>query len=152
MSEQFIVEQLEILNDENDFKGEYWWAVTNTERIEDCFECRNKEVAIELCAFLNKATDDFKWLIRHSEKWSARCKQLEREVDEQQSTIEKQNELIKLIANACTYSKEHSVKEILRKEIKGIDTVTYESADAWHDYVILSEFFKEHYKEHWDNE
>ena len=73
-------------------------------------------------------------------------------LNEQQATIDKQNKLIKLIANACTYSKEHSVKEILRKEIKGIDTVTEESANAWQDYVILSEFFEEHYKEHWDNE
>ena len=73
-------------------------------------------------------------------------------LNKQQATIDKQNELIKLIANACTYSKEHSVKEILRKEIKGIDTVTEESANAWQDYVILSEFFEEHYKEHWDNE
>ena len=73
-------------------------------------------------------------------------------LNEQQSTINKQNELIELIANACTYSKEHSVKEILRKEIKGIDTVTYESANAWHDYVLLSEFFEKHYKEYWDNE
>ncbi len=73
-------------------------------------------------------------------------------LNEQQNIINKQNELIKLIANACTYSKEHSVKEILRKEIKGIDTVTYESANAWHDYVLLSEFFKECYGEHWDNE
>ena len=73
-------------------------------------------------------------------------------MNEQQTLINKQNELIELIANACTYSKEHSVKEILRKEIKGIDTVTYESANAWHDYVLLSEFFEKHYKEHWDNE
>ena len=73
-------------------------------------------------------------------------------LNEQQATINKQNELIELIANACTYSKEHSVKEILRKEIKGIDTVTYESANAWHDYVLLSEFFEKHYKEYWDNE
>lgn len=73
-------------------------------------------------------------------------------LNEQQNIINKQNELIKLIADACTYSKEHSVKEILRNEIKGIDTVTYESAGAWHDYVLLSEFFEKHYKEHWDNE
>ena len=73
-------------------------------------------------------------------------------LNEQQATIDKQNKLIKLIANACTYSKEHSVKEILRKEIRGIDTVTEESANAWHDYIILSKFFEEHYKEHWDNE
>lgn len=73
-------------------------------------------------------------------------------LNEQQNIINEQNELIKLVADACTYSKEYSVKEILRKEIKGIDTVAYESAGAWHDYVILSTFFKEHYKEHWDNE
>ena len=80
MSEkQFIVEQLEILNDENDFKGEYWWAVTNTERVEDCFECRNKEVALKLCDFLNKSSDDFKWQIRQCEKWSAIVKQLKKE-------------------------------------------------------------------------
>lgn len=79
MSEQFIVEQLEILNDENDFKGEYWWAVINTERIEDCFECRNKEVAIKLCAFLNKAVDDIKYHLHENEKWSAKVKQLKEE-------------------------------------------------------------------------
>ena len=78
--------------------------------------------------------------------------ELEDLLNEQQATINKQNELIELIANACTYSKEHSVKEILRKEIKGIDTVTYESANAWNDYVLLSEFFEKHYKEYWDNE
>ena len=73
-------------------------------------------------------------------------------LNEQQNIINEQNELIKLIADACTYSKEHSVKEILRKEIRGIDTVTEESANAWHDYVILSKFFEEHYKEDWDDE
>ena len=73
-------------------------------------------------------------------------------LNKQQSIINKQDELIKLVANACTYSKEHSVKEILRKEIRGIDTVTDESANAWHDYVILSKFFEEHYKEPWDDE
>lgn len=73
-------------------------------------------------------------------------------MNEQQSTINKEKEILKLIANACSFNKEHSVKEILRNEIKGIDTVTYESANAWHDYVLLSEFFEEVYGEHWDNE
>lgn len=73
-------------------------------------------------------------------------------LNEQQSNINKKKELLKLIANACSFNKEHSVKEILRNEIKGIDTVTYESANAWHDYVLLSEFFEECYGEHWDNE
>lgn len=71
--ERFVVKELEILN------GEYWWAVVDTKRVEDCFECRNKEVALRLCAFLNKAVDDFKWQIRQCEKWSAMVKQLQRE-------------------------------------------------------------------------
>ena len=74
------------------------------------------------------------------------------EIYEKDKLIDKQREIIRLIADACAYTKQHSVKEILRNEIRGIDTVTYESANAWHDYVILSEFFEEHYKEHWDNE
>ena len=61
-------------------------------------------------------------------------------------------ELINLIADACTYTKEHSVKEILRREIGGIDHAAQDSASAWHAYMILSSFFEEHYKEHWDNE
>lgn len=85
MSEkQFVVEELKILNEENEWKGEDWWAVTNTERIEDCFECRNKEVALRLCDFLNKATDDFKWQIRQCEKWSAKVKQLKEENEQLQ--------------------------------------------------------------------
>ena len=126
MSEkQFIVEQLEIFNDENDFKGEYWWAVTNTERVEDCFECRNKEVALKLCDFLNKATDDFKWQIRQCEKWSAIVKQLKLEnenlrkqvkssettsdatsnyndhLESKITTIEKENEQLRKELNDC---------------------------------------------------
>lgn len=73
-------------------------------------------------------------------------------LNEQQNTIDKQNKLINLIADACIFSKEHSVKEILRKKIKGIDMVAEKFASAWYDYVILSKFFEEHYKEHWDDE
>ena len=95
MSEkQFIVEKLEILNDENEWKGEYWWAVTNTERIEDCFECRNKEVALKLCDFLNKSSDDFKWQIRQCEKWSAIVKQLKKENEKLQKQIQNYERLI----------------------------------------------------------
>ena len=79
MSEKFVVEELEILNEENDWKGEHWWAVINTQRVEDSFECRSKEVALKLCDFLNKASDDFKWQIRRCEKWSAIVKQLKKE-------------------------------------------------------------------------
>ena len=95
MSEkQFIVEKLEIFNEENDWKVEYWWAVTNTERIEDCFECRNKEVALKLCDFLNKSSDDFKWQIRQCEKWSAIVKQLKKENEKLQKQIQNYERLI----------------------------------------------------------
>ena len=95
MSEkQFIVEKLEILNDENEWKGEYWWAVVNTKRVEDCFECRNKEVALKLCAFLNKSSDDFKWQISQCEKWSAIVKQLKKENEKLQKQIQNYERLI----------------------------------------------------------
>ena len=101
MSEkQFIVEKLEILNDENEWKGEYWWAVVNTKRVEDCFECRNKEVALKLCAFLNKSSDDFKWQIRQCEKGSAIVKQLKKENDglnEENEQLRKELEKMKLL-------------------------------------------------------
>ena len=61
-------------------------------------------------------------------------------------------ELLELISIASSFTKEESVKEILRHEIKAIDTVTEDSAMAWHDYCVLSDFFKKQYGEHWDNE
>ena len=116
MSEkQFIVEKLEILNDENDFKGEYWWAVTNTERIEDCFECRNKEVALKLCAFLNKSSDDFKWQIRQCEKCSAIVKQL-REENEQWKK-EYKIAINEMVTDYKKLEKENEMLRILLKDI-----------------------------------
>ena len=86
---QFVVNELEILNEENGWKGEYWWAVVNTQRVDDCFECRNKEVALRLCDFLNKATDDFKWQIRRCEKWSAIVNQLKKENEQLRQQLQK---------------------------------------------------------------
>ena len=53
---------------------------------------------------------------------------------------------------SSSFTKEESVKEILRHEIKAIDTVTEDSAMGWHDYGVLSNFFMKQYGEHWDNE
>ena len=64
----------------------------------------------------------------------------------------KLKELIRLISNATSFREENSVKEILRNEIWGIDSVTGECSSAWHDYVVLSSFFEKHYGEHWDND
>jgi len=66
--------------------------------------------------------------------------------------LNKLTELIRLIAKSDSITPEDSVKEILRNEIRGIDTVTEHSAEAWNDYVILSNFFEEQYNEDWDNE
>ena len=116
MSEkQFIVEKLEILNDENEWKGEYWWAVTNTERIEDCFECRNKEVALKLCDFLNKSSDDFKWQIRQCEKWSAIVKQLKKE--NEQLKEEYKIAIDEMVTDYKKLEKENRKLRILLKDI-----------------------------------
>lgn len=112
MSEkQFVVNELEILNEENEWKGEYWWAVVNTQRVEDCFECRNKEVALKLCDFLNKTTDDFKWQIRQSEKWSAKVKQLKKE-----------NEQLKKQLSACK-ERQQNLMEEHRNDEEALDKI-----------------------------
>lgn len=76
--------------------------------------------------------------------------------DNKISKLEKENEelkeLLELISRAHSFTKEESVKEILRHEIKAIDTVSGDSAMAWHDYCLLSKFFRKQYGEHWDNE
>ena len=66
--------------------------------------------------------------------------------------ISKLKETLNLVADAHSFTKEEYVKDILRHAIYGLDTVAGESANAFHDYMILSTFFKEHYKEHWDND
>ena len=71
--------------------------------------------------------------------------------DELYEDIKRLEETLNLIAEADSYTKENSVKEILRREIKAIDTVAGESADAWNDYCLLSNFFEEQYNELWDN-
>lgn len=80
-----------------------------------------------------------------------RCTVSNNEYMELKEENKKLKELIELIADASSYTKEESVKEILRHEIHGIDTVAETSANAWNDYCALSNFFEEHYKEHWDN-
>lgn len=114
----------------------------------------------ECCNLLNDQQADLNYLAKFIGEFKVEefkvklrnLRMLEDKVLKQQDTINKKKELLKLIANACSFSKEHTVKEILRNEIKGIDTVTYESANAYQDYVLLSEFFKECYGEYWDND
>lgn len=60
--------------------------------------------------------------------------------------------LLKLISDIDTPFQEYDVKELIRHEIRGLDSVSGEFSGAWKDYLILSKFFKEHYKEDWDND
>ena len=50
---RFNVEIVEILNEENGFKGEEWHAVSEEGKVEHTFEVRNEDVAERLCDFLN---------------------------------------------------------------------------------------------------
>lgn len=60
--------------------------------------------------------------------------------------------MLQLVSESESVSEHDSVKEIVRNQLAGLDTVTYESAMAWNDYCILNKFFKEYYDgELWDN-
>nr|WP_295605810.1 hypothetical protein [uncultured Methanobrevibacter sp.] len=62
------VEMVEILNKENDFEGEEWWAVTDDNKIENTFEVRNKDIAMDLCTLLNNKDSKIKELGELSEE------------------------------------------------------------------------------------
>ena len=103
-----------------------------------------EEEAKEYCKFVSKLHIEKQRILKKYKQQNNILKQLNEE-------NKKLKEQIKLIANAHTYTKQESVKEILRHEIWGIDSVAGESADAFHEYCVLSKFFKEHYGEDWDN-
>ena len=50
---RFKVETVDVLSDENDFKGEEWHAVTEEGKVEHTFLVRNEDVANRLCDFMN---------------------------------------------------------------------------------------------------
>ena len=111
------------------------------------------------CKALNELNDKNELFKRNIEDYRKLSLQFERRNNElisDNAFLEKENKelkkLLELISSAHSFTKEESVKEILRNEIKGIDTVTEYSAMAWNDYCTLSNFFKKQYGEHWDNE
>lgn len=89
------------------------------------------------------------------------CKALQGELDEYKRLLERVNlelqeiigllqnreRLVKLIASAESISKDVSVREVLRDEIKGLDTVAENSYNAFNDYVLLSTFYEKMYGE-----
>lgn len=75
----------------------------------------------------------------------------EQQIKELKKENEELRKMLKLVSKAESVTNEDSVKEIVRRELAGLDTVTYDSSMAWNDYCILNKFFKEYYEEHWDN-
>ena len=59
---------------------------------------------------------------------------------------------LRIIADAKSVRDENSVKEILRNNLFGLDTVAEESFNAYKDYTLLNNFFKDYYNEYWDND
>ena len=73
-------------------------------------------------------------------------------LNEQHEENQQLNKILKIIADAESVRVENSVKEILRNNLFGLDTGAGESFNAYKDYTLLNNFFKEHYGEHWDND
>jgi len=72
-------------------------------------------------------------------------------LNEQQAEIERLKEQLSLVCNAESSSPYNSVKEVLRRQIFGLDCAAQESANAWNNYCVLSKLFEEQYGEYWDN-
>ena len=58
---------------------------------------------------------------------------------------------LRLVCRSESCTPHCTVKNIVRDEIEGIDTVSYESYGAWNDYCVLSKCFSEQYGEKWND-
>ena len=72
-------------------------------------------------------------------------------IGEQQAEIERLKEQLSLVCKAESSAPYNSVKEVLRRQIFGLDCAAEESANAWNHYCVLSKLFEEQYGEYWDN-
>ena len=68
-------------------------------------------------------------------------------LNKMESEIDTLNKLLELICDIDGVSAHCSVKELIIDEIRGLDTIAHESSSAWHDYIMLSSFFKRIYDE-----
>lgn len=73
-------------------------------------------------------------------------------LNEKDQQIKELKRMLQLVSESESVRNENSVKEIVRNNLFGLDSVAGESANAFNDYLILNKFFKEYYKEHWDND
>lgn len=91
----------------------------------------------KLCKALQEELDEYKRLL----------KRVNLELQEITGLLQNRERLVKLIASAESISKDISVREVLRDEIKGLDTVAEKSYNAFNDYVLLSTFYEKMYRE-----
>ena len=125
-------------------------ANTELKRIRDrleeensIFKLKNKDLK-EQNEYLDKRIDEIK---RKYTKTGH-----EEQIKELTEENQKLNEILKLICGADSVYEEESVKGILKHYIDGIADASEYSSEAFKEYCLLSEFFKEHYGEHWDDD
>lgn len=91
----------------------------------------------KLCKALQEELENYKQLLTR----------VNLELQEITGLLQNRERLVKLIASAESISKDVSVREVLRDEIKGLDTVAQYSYNAFNDYVLLSTFYEKMYRE-----
>ena len=132
-----IIKELNRLENKNTDINSYVETVeesnTSLKRIRDELQKENKELKQENKKLLNLSN------MKKGALTSA-VNQLTKENKELK-------ELIQLIAKSDSIYERNSVKEILKDKIEGLDTVAEIYASAWHDYVLLSNFFHDFYDE-----
>lgn len=112
--------------------------IVDNEGIDDYYHLGNDgDDVIEICDILNMQHNKLK---RQSTK-----------IYKQNEELKILKETLNLILEIEHIEKYDSVKELLRSEIYGLDSVSYESANAFYEYILLSNIFEKHYGEHWDN-
>ena len=98
--------------------------------------------------FDNEGPDDYYHLGNDTRDVNDLCKLLN-ELHEENQQLKK---TLRIIADAESVRDENSVKEILRNNLFGLDTVAEESFNAYKEYTLLNNFFKDYYNEYWDND
>lgn len=112
--------------------------IVDNEGIDDYYHLGNDgDDVIEICDILNMQHNELK---RQSAK-----------LFKQNEELQTLKETLNLILEIEHIEKYDSVKELLRSEIYGLDLVSYESANAFNEYILLRNIFEKHYGEHWDN-
>lgn len=112
--------------------------IVDNEGLDDYYHLGNDgDDVIEICNILN---------MQHNE-----LKKQSTKIYKQNKELQILKETLSLILEIENIEKYDSVKELLRNEIYGLDLASYESANAFNEYILLSDIFEKYYGEYWDN-